>query len=108
VAQVSRRLGTASLTQRPAECNEAEKEWTADARNLHTESMDRIVNLRFAPPLLLLAAMVSGSAALGSWLPLLGTLPWLAAIAWFGSRDTGASREFPSAAETARDRLWTR
>ncbi len=69
--------------------------------------MDRIVNPRFAPLVLLLAATVSGSAALGSWLPLLGTLPWLVAIAWFGSRDTGPGREFPSAAETARERLWT-
>jgi hypothetical protein len=69
--------------------------------------MGRIVNPRFVPPVFLLALTVSGSAAFGSWLPLLGTLPWLAAIAWFGSRDTGATREFPSAAEAARERLWT-
>jgi hypothetical protein len=56
--------------------------------------------------LLVLAVTVVGSAAFRTWLPLLLAVPWLVAIAWFGSRDTGASREFPSAAETARDRLW--
>jgi len=70
--------------------------------------MDRPRKPRFGAPLLLLAVTVAGSAAFGSWLPLLGTLPWLAAIAWFGSRDAGAAREFPSAAEAARERLWTR
>jgi hypothetical protein len=65
-------------------------------------------NLRFASLLLILAAIVAASATLGSWLPLLATLPWLAAIAWFGSRDPGAAREFPSAAEAARERLWVR
>jgi len=68
--------------------------------------MERFRNPRLSALLLLLASVV-GSAALGSWLPLIGTLPWLVAIAWFGSRDTGAAREFPSAAETARARLWT-
>jgi hypothetical protein len=58
--------------------------------------------------MLVVALIVAASAAFGSWLPLLATLPWLAAIAWFGSRDTGAPREFPSAAETARERLWAR
>jgi hypothetical protein len=49
---------------------------------------------------------VGGSAAVGSWLPIVTVLPWLAAIAWFGSRDAGAAREFPSAAEASRERLW--
>jgi hypothetical protein len=69
--------------------------------------MDLFRNPRFAPPLFLFAAAVAGSAVLGSWLPALGTLPWVAAVAWFGSRDTRADHEFPSAAETARARLWT-
>jgi hypothetical protein len=69
--------------------------------------VDVLGNPRFALPLLLLAGTVAGSAALGSWLPVVGTLPWLAAIAMFGSRDAGAAREFPSAAEAARGRLWT-
>jgi hypothetical protein len=59
-------------------------------------------------PLLLLAITVAASAALGSWLPLVMLLPWLVAIAWFGSRDAGAAREFPSAAEASRERLWAR
>jgi hypothetical protein len=70
--------------------------------------MDSLRKPRFLPLLLVLAAIAGASAALGNWLPLLATLPWLAAIAWFGSRDTGAAREFPSAAETARERLWVR
>jgi len=69
--------------------------------------MDRFRNPRLSALLLLLASVVAGSAALGSWLPVIGTLPWLVAIAWFGSRDPGAASEFPSAAETARARLWT-
>ena len=69
--------------------------------------MDRFRNPRLSALLLLLASVVAGSAILGSWLPLIGTLPWLVAIAWFGSRDSGAAGEFPSAAETARARLWT-
>jgi len=78
------------------------------ARSLHTECMDSLRNPRLAPALLLLAATCIGSAAFGSWLPLLASLPWLAGIAWFGSRDPGAAREFPSAAETSRERLWAR
>ncbi len=70
--------------------------------------MDRLRIPRFAAPLLVVALIVAASAAFGSWLPLLATLPWVVAIAWFGSRDTGAAREFPSAAETARERLWAR
>jgi 4-hydroxybenzoate polyprenyltransferase len=70
--------------------------------------MDSLRKPRFLSLLLVLAAIVAASAAFGNWLPLLATLPWLAAIAWFGSRDTGAAREFPSAAETARERLWVR
>lgn len=77
-------------------------------RNLHTEAMDLLRLRRFAAPLVLIAVTVAASAAFGSWLPLLGTLPWLVAIAWFGSRDIGATREFPSAAEAARERLWAR
>ena len=57
-------------------------------------------------PLLLLALTVGASAAIGSWLPIVTVLPWLVAIAWFGSRDAGAAREFPSAAEASRERLW--
>ena len=59
-------------------------------------------------PLFLLAGIVAASAAFATWLPLLATLPWLVGIAWFGSRDPGAAHEFPSAAETVRDRLWAR
>jgi 4-hydroxybenzoate polyprenyltransferase len=70
--------------------------------------MDSLRKPRFLSLLLVLAATAGASAAFGNWLPLLATLPWLAAIAWFGSRDTGAAREFPSAAETARERLWAR
>ena len=58
-------------------------------------------------PLVLVALTVAASAAVGSWLPMVTVLPWLVAIAWFGSRDAGAAREFPSAAETTRARLWT-
>jgi len=68
--------------------------------------MDRLRNPRWLVPLLLLGASASASAAIGSWLPLFASVPWLVAIAWFGSRDTGAAREFPSAAEAARARLW--
>lgn len=57
-------------------------------------------------PLLLVALTVAVSAAIGSWLPMVTVLPWLVAIAWFGSRDAGAAREFPSAAEASRERLW--
>jgi len=57
-------------------------------------------------PLLLVALTVGASAAIGSWLPIVTVLPWLVAIAWFGSRDAGAAREFPSAAEASRERLW--
>jgi len=67
--------------------------------------MARLRNPRFALPLLLLAATVAGSLALGSWLPMLAAFPWLLAIAWFGAGDPGAAREFPSAAEAARERL---
>ena len=70
--------------------------------------MDTLRKQRFLWLLLVLAAIVAASAAFGNWLPLLGTLPWLAAIVWFGSRDTRALREFPSAAEAARERLWAR
>jgi hypothetical protein len=69
--------------------------------------MDVLRNPRFAPPLLLLALIVGTSAAVGSWLPMVAT-PWLVAIAWFGSKDAGAAREFPSAAEASRERLWAR
>jgi hypothetical protein len=58
-------------------------------------------------PLLLVAVTVAASAAVGSWLPIVTVLPWLVAIAWFGSRDVGAAREFPSAAEASRERLWS-
>ena len=75
---------------------------------MHTGLMNSLRQPRFAAPLLLLALIVAASAAFGSWLPLLATLPWLAAIAWFGSRDTGGLSEFPSAAEAARGRLWAR
>jgi len=57
-------------------------------------------------PLLLVAVTVAASAAVGSWLPMVTVLPWLVAIAWLGSRDAGAAREFPSAAEASRKRLW--
>jgi hypothetical protein len=74
--------------------------------------MDSLRQPCFAAPLLLLAVIVAASAAFGSWLPLLATLPWLAGIAWFGawfgSRDAGGLGEFPSAAEAARRRLWAR
>ena len=59
-------------------------------------------------PLFFLAGTVAASAAVGSWLPMVTALPWLAAIAWFGSRNAGAAREFPSAAEASRERLWVR
>jgi hypothetical protein len=68
--------------------------------------MDTLRKPGLAAPLLLLAITVAGSAAVGSWLPMVTTLPWLGAIAWFGSRDAGAPREFPSAAEASRERLW--
>jgi hypothetical protein len=70
--------------------------------------MDRAGIPRFGAPLLVVAPIVAASAAFGSWLPLLAALPWVAAIACFGARDMGAAREFPSAAETARERLWGR
>jgi hypothetical protein len=70
--------------------------------------MDSLRNPRLAALLLVFVVVAAASAALGSWLPLLGSLPWLLAIAWYGSRDAGASREFPSAAEAARERLWAR
>jgi hypothetical protein len=70
--------------------------------------MDRLRIPRLAAPLLVVALIVAASAAFGSWLPLLATLPWVAAIAWFGARDVGAESEFPSAAEVARERLWVR
>jgi hypothetical protein len=66
----------------------------------------RLAPVLLAPVLLVLAVTVAGSAAFRTWLPLLLAVPWLVAIAWFGSRDTGDSRGFPSAAEAARDRLW--
>jgi len=69
--------------------------------------MDMLRKPGLFAPLFLLAVTVAASAAVGSWLPMVTALPWLAAIAWFGSRDAGAAREFPSAAETARARLWT-
>jgi hypothetical protein len=69
------------------------------------------VNLLRRPCLMLPVALVIGAAAglgafVGSWLPVLFSLPWLVAIAWFAGRDTGQVTEFPSAAETARERLW--
>jgi hypothetical protein len=70
--------------------------------------MDSVRKRRFLSALLVPGAIVAATAAFGNWLPLLATLPWLAAIAWFGSRDVGAAREFPSAAEAARERLWAR
>lgn len=70
--------------------------------------MDTLRKPGLAAPLLLLAVTVAASAAVGSWLPMVTILPWLAAIAWFGSRDAGAAREFPSAAEASRERLWAR
>jgi hypothetical protein len=70
--------------------------------------MARLSQNRFAVPALVLAVIVGAGAALGSWLPLVAALPWLVAIIWFGSRDTGPLREFPSAAESARERLWSR
>jgi len=68
--------------------------------------MDKLRKPRLLLPLLFLAASGSACASIGSWLPLLASAPWLVAIAWFGSRDTGPDREFPSAAEVARGRLW--
>jgi len=76
--------------------------------SLHTGCVDSLRNPTFASLLLLLAGIVAASAAFATWLPLLATLPWLVGIAWFGSRDPGAAHEFPSAAETVRDRLWAR
>jgi hypothetical protein len=70
--------------------------------------MDQLRKPGLVAPLLLLAITVAASAALGSWLPMITVLPWLVAIVWFGSRDAGAAREFPSAAEASRERLWTR
>jgi len=70
--------------------------------------MDLLRKPGLVAPLFLLAVTVAASAALGSWLPMVTALPWLAAIAWFGSRDAGAAREFPSAAEASRERLWAR
>jgi hypothetical protein len=68
--------------------------------------MERLGKPGLVAPLLLAALTVAASAALGSWLPIVTVLPWLVAIAWFGSRDAGAAREFPSAAEASRERLW--
>ncbi|MGE5434889.1 MAG: hypothetical protein ACM3S3_08920 [Candidatus Doudnabacteria bacterium] len=68
--------------------------------------MERLRKPGLVAPLLLVALTVAASAALGSWLPIVTVLPWLVAIAWFGSRDAGAPREFPSAAEASRERLW--
>jgi len=70
--------------------------------------MSKLPIARLVAPLILLVVTVSRSVAVRSWLPLLASLPWLAAIGWFGSRDAGAAREFPSAAEAARERLWNR
>jgi hypothetical protein len=60
-----------------------------------------------APTLLMLAVAVFFGVALGTWLPLLFGLPWLAGIVWF-SRDSKTEREFPSMAEASRERLWAR
>jgi hypothetical protein len=68
--------------------------------------MEMLRNPGLGVPLLLVAVTVAASAAIGSWLPMVTVLPWLVAIAWFGSRDAGAAREFPSAAEASRERLW--
>jgi hypothetical protein len=70
--------------------------------------MDMLRKPGLVAPLFLLAITVAASATLGSWLPMITALPWLAGIAWFGSRDAGAAREFPSAAEASRERLWAR
>ena len=68
--------------------------------------MDMLRKPGLGAPLLLAVLTVGASAAIGSWLPIVTVLPWLVAIAWFGSRDAGAPREFPSAAEASRERLW--
>ena len=44
--------------------------------------MDTLRKPGLAAPLLLLAVTVAASAAVGSWLPMVTILPWLAAIAW--------------------------
>jgi hypothetical protein len=68
--------------------------------------MERLRKPGLVAPLLLVALTVGASAAVGSWLPMVTVVPWLVAIAWFGSRDAGGAREFPSAAEASRERLW--
>jgi len=68
--------------------------------------MDMLRKPGLGAPLLLAVLTVGASPAIGSWLPIVTILPWLVAIAWFGSRDAGAAREFPSAAEASRERLW--
>jgi predicted Na+-dependent transporter len=60
-----------------------------------------------APTLLLLLVIALGRVAFGTWLPLLGCLPWLVAIVWL-SRGAHVSREFPSLSEASRERLWAR
>jgi len=70
--------------------------------------MERVRKPRLAAPLLLLATTIASSAAFGTWLPLLASAPWIVGVAMFGSRDRGATRELPSLAETARERLWAR
>jgi len=84
---------------------------TAWTPRLRVGTLDPMRSLRgrtiVAPTLLLLGVIALGRVAFGTWLPLLACLPWLAAIVWV-SRDAGATREFPSLAEAARERLWAR
>jgi 4-hydroxybenzoate polyprenyltransferase len=58
--------------------------------------------------LLPLGVAAFGVVLASSWLPLLFSLPWLAAIAWFSRRDSLDEHEPPSLADAARTRLRTR
>jgi hypothetical protein len=60
-----------------------------------------------APTLLVFAVIAALGIVFATWLPLLFSLPWLAVIAWF-SPGARTSREFPSLADAARERLWAR
>jgi hypothetical protein len=55
----------------------------------------------------MIAVICALAATIAGWLALL-TLPWLAALVYVSRKDPGDVREFPSAAEASRDRLWTR
>jgi hypothetical protein len=62
---------------------------------------------RLLVPVLMVGASCALATTIGGWLPLLA-LPWLLVLTWWAQRDPGDAREFPSAAEASRARLWLR